>query len=282
MAILQSKNNSMNTPILSAQALCELLGSPSLRIIDVRPKPKKGQVPYENGHIPGAIHFCLETVLSGPSGPGRHPLPDPRVFASHLEAAGIGENCNVVCYDDAGGAYAARLWWMLDNLGLDSVTVLDGGYAAWLAAGGDEEQHASTYEAATWNLFENRNPTYDKDALRADLSSFHILDARAAERYRGETEPIDAIAGHIPSAVSVPFAGNLENGRFRSKEELLERFSALAPNDGKPVVHSCGSGVTACHNILAMRIAGLGRKALYPGSWSDWSSSGFPVETGEG
>tara|TARA_R110002073_G_scaffold177151_1_gene334924 strand:- start:38958 stop:39794 length:837 start_codon:yes stop_codon:yes gene_type:complete len=278
----------VHTPIISVQALAALLDSPTprsptLRIVDVRPEPgarDDGFAQYQRGHIPGAIHLGLERGLSGPSGPGRHPLPTPQAFAQTLASAGIDDACDVVCYDQGNGAYAARLWWMLDNLGLDSVTVLDGGLDAWQEAGHALQTTTPTYPKATWERLESRNATYSKEELAADLSAFHILDARAAERYRGDVEPIDAVAGHIPTALSAPFADNLVDGRFRSKEELLARFSELAISDGKPIVHSCGSGVTACHNILAMRIAGLGRTALYPGSWSDWSSSGYPVETG--
>ena len=273
----------MQTPILSVHALRALLDSPTLRVVDVRPEPgaqDDGLAQYRRGHIPGAVHLGLERGLSGPSGPGRHPLPEPHLFAERLREAGIGDTSNVVIYDEASGAFAARLWWMLDNLGLDSVSVLDGGLSAWSAAGFELQSETPRYPSATWELFEDRNAIFSKEDLLESLSDFQILDARAAERYRGEHEPIDKIAGHIPTAMSAPFAENLEAGVFKSKEELLNRFNSLVTANGKPVVHSCGSGVTACHNILAMRIAGLGRSALYPGSWSDWSSSGYPVETG--
>lgn len=270
----------VQTPILSSPQLQALLGSSDLRIVDVRPKGADGAPPYLSGHIPGALYLDLATDLSGPTGPGRHPLPSPTTFAKTLSAGGIGDTSKVVCYDAGGGAIAARLWWMLDTLGLDTVAVLDGGFGTWCAAGLPTTQEETPYTPALWTLAENRNPTVDREELSDGAKRYCVLDARAAERYLGEVEPLDAIAGHIPGARSAPYAENLRDGLFRPPEELSDRFSAIIPDDGRELVHSCGSGVTACHNILAMRIAGFGRTALYPGSWSDWSSSGCPVETG--
>ena len=195
-----------------------------------------------------------------------------------MEALGIGSHMLVVGYDDTNGTVAARLWWMLDNLGhRGGAAVLDGGLQAWQAAGlalAIEEPH---YPHAALELGAEWHQVIKRDDLAARLDYVTVLDARAGERYRGETEPIDLIPGHIPGAVSAPATGNLAaDGRFLAPSELRARFAALAT--GKPFVTSCGSGVVACHNALAMRQAGLPDPILYAGSYSDWTRSGRPTE----
>jgi thiosulfate/3-mercaptopyruvate sulfurtransferase len=224
----------------------------------------------------------LDSDLAAPSGPGRHPLPEPTSFRERLEEAGIGSADEVVAYDDAAGSIAARLWWMLDSLGHPDVAVLDGGLAAWVAAGLPLSTMASTYPPASLTLSPSWTRTIDRDALRAGLGEFRLLDVRAPERYRGEREPVDPVAGHIPTAVSAPIAGNVDaDGRFLTPTALAARYRALgAGGDGDDVVVQCGSGINACQAALAMRLAGLADPLLYPGSYSDWSRAGLPVVTG--
>jgi thiosulfate/3-mercaptopyruvate sulfurtransferase len=255
-----------------------------VRIVDVRwvlGQPGKGRERYDAGHLPGAIFLDVDTALTAPGGPGRHPLPTPADFAATLGAAGIGDADFVVAYDDVGGWVAARLWWMLDNLGHEGVAVLDGGYPAWVAARLPTTTDVPTFHPTTISLAPSWSGTIDRDALRERLGDVVLLDARAAPRYRGEIEPIDPVAGHIPTARNAPTEGNLgENGRFLPPAELAERFRNLGISDGIEVVTSCGSGVSATHNALAMRVAGLPDPTLYVGSFSDWSTAGYPVATG--
>ncbi len=191
---------------------------------------------------------------------------------------GIADDSEVVAYDDAGGAIAARLWWMLDDLGHRNVRVLDGGVGAWMAAGGPLTPAVTTYPAGRLTLHDGWSRTIDRDDLAVRLGSVALIDARVPERYRGEVEPVDAVPGHIPTAISLPTAGNLgPDGRFLAPEVLRARFEAL----GDDVVSYCGSGVNACHNALAMRVAGLPDPLLYPGSYSDWAGTGMPIVTGD-
>jgi thiosulfate/3-mercaptopyruvate sulfurtransferase len=278
------------SPLISAEELRRLVdaGDERLRIVDCRwvlGSPGAGAVAYAAGHLPGAIHLDLDDDLADPHGfgaPGRHPLPAPADLASELGAAGIGDDDLVVAYDDVGGWVAARLWWMLDVLGHDRVRVLDGGLAAWADAGGaltgDEPDHAPT----TLHLADAWERVIGREELKMRLGEVVLLDARGAPRYRGESEPIDPVAGHIPTARNAPVEGNLAaDGRFRPAAELAERFRELGADgaDG-PVVTSCGSGVSALHHALALRAAGLPDPILYVGSYSDWSRSGEPVATG--
>ncbi len=280
--------------LISVDELAARQGDPGLRIVDVRwylGEPGRGRAAYDAGHLPGAIHLDLDDDLADlAAGPGRHPLPDPGAFIGRLGAAGIGTGDTVVAYDDVGGWVAARLWWMLDDLGHADMHVLDGGIGAWEAAG-----HPLTTEVPAWPPARLELPrdawtrTIDRDALRARLGAVVLLDARAAPRYRGETEPIDPVAGHIPTALNRPVADNLApDGRFRSPPELAAAFADLdaggglsgGAGGGRDIVTSCGSGTSACHHALAMRIAGLPDPLLYVGSWSDWSTAGYPVATG--
>lgn len=273
------------SPIVSPGALHDCLGDPDLRIVDVRwvlGGPGRGRESYDAGHLPGAIFVDLDTDLVAADGPGRHPLPSPGDFRSRLQRAGIGSGHDVVAYDDVGGWVAARLWWMLDNLGHDRVAILDGGYQAWVAEGFPTTVDVPAMPAARLTLAGSWTRTIDRAGLVERLGSVVLLDARAGPRYRGETEPIDPVPGHIPTARNAPTEGNLRpDGRLLGPIELAARFRALgADGSDGPVVTSCGSGVSACFNSLAMRIAGLPDPLLYPGSYSDWSRSDMPIAVG--
>ena len=270
--------------LVSAADLAAPLENPDLRIVDVRwylNRPGQGRQAYESGHIPGALFLDLDEDLSGEEGPGRHPLPYPLDFRRRLEAVGIGSEHFVVAYDDTAGTTAARLWWMLDNLGHERVAVLDGGLRAWIDAGHELSRDEPKWPPARMRLKDRWSNVIERDELTARLGAVTLLDARAPERYRGEVEPIDPAAGHIPTAVNAPTAGNLDrDGRFLLPNNLRRRFEDLSPPD-RPLVTSCGSGTTACHNALAMRRAGLPDPILYVGSFSDWSRAGLPVATGD-
>ena len=286
-------------PLISAEALARRIDQPGVRVVDVRwvlGQPGAGRRAYDAGHLPGAIFLDLDGDLAlapGPGRAGRHPLPPPQAFAARLSAAGIGSDDLVVAYDDVGGWVAARLWWMLDDLGhRGGAAVLDGGIGAWLAAGGtlSTDVPAPPAEPARLELADRWTNVIERDALRERLGEVVLLDGRGAPRYRGEVEPIDAYPGHIPTAVSAPTDGNLvePGGVFLPAPELRARFEGLADAAvaagaavaGGPVVTSCGSGVSACHASLAMRIAGLPDPILYVGSYSDWSAAGEPVAVG--
>ena len=279
------------SPLISVADLAAQLADPDLVVVDARwylGKPGAGREAYLDAHIPGAIHLDLDTDLADLGNPkaygtpGRHPLPDPRRWAAAMGARGIGNDSRVVAYDDVGGWVAARLWWMLDDLGFEAVSVLDGGIGAWTAAGlpvssGEEPAPA----ARPLELADSWTGVIERDALRAKLGSVLLLDARAAPRYRGETEPVDPIAGHIPTAVNATIADNLDpDGRLLAPKALRSRFEALGADGSSEVVTSCGSGTSAAHHSLAMRIAGLPDPILYVGSYSDWSRSGYPIATG--
>ena len=272
-------------PLVDVPAVAGAIDDPLLRVVDCRwylGRPGDGVIAYEAGHLRGALHLDIDSDLAAPTGPGRHPLPDPAVFRRRMEQAGIGDAHTVVAYDDVGGWVAARLWWMLDDLGHRSVAVLDGGIGAWIAAGLPLTTDVPAYPAAHLSLRGSWGRVVHRDALRAGLGSLRLLDARAGARYRGETEPIDAYPGHIPTAVSAPTDGNLAgDGRFLSPPELAARYRELGA-DGSlgEVVVSCGSGVSATHDALALRLAGLPDARLYPGSYSDWTQQGWPVATG--
>jgi thiosulfate/3-mercaptopyruvate sulfurtransferase len=275
-------------PLISVDELAARIDEPAVRVVDVRwvlGKPGAGRAAYDAGHIPGALFLDLDTDLADPAGlgaPGRHPLPDPDLFARRLGERGIGTDDLVVAYDDVGGWVAARLWWMLDDLGHDRVRVLDGGYPAWLAAGLPSTAAVTERAPATLELASRWSRVIERDDLRDRLGSVVLLDARAAARYRGDVEPVDPVAGHVPTARSAPTDGNLDADlRFRTPAELATRFADLGADGSREVVTSCGSGTAACHHALAMRIAGVPDPTLYAGSYSDWSRSGYPVVTGD-
>ena len=264
-------------PWISVDALRARLGDPDLRLVDVRSvlgRPGAGRAAFEAGHLPGAAFLDLERDLSGPIGVhgGRHPLPDPSALAATFGAVGIGAGTHVVAYDAGDAMVAGRVWWSLRWLGHDAVQVLDGGFAAWVAAGGPVTTEGAVHAPA--RLEPRPRPEMLVD--RADLIAGSgdpgrvVVDARAAERYRGDVEPLDPRAGHVPGAVNYPYAENLEGGRFRAPAALRERFAALAA--AREVVVYCGSGVSAAHDLMALEAAGIHGAKLYAGSWSDWVS----------
>lgn len=268
------------TTLIDAQTLTAVADGAGLRLFDCRcaaADPEAGVRAYLAGHIPGARHADLDRVLAGPPGMegGRHPLPDRHALAAWLGAEGVAGDTQIVGYDDAGGAFAARLWWLARWLGHPGVAVLDGGMQAWIDAGGDLARDEQPRPAS--RDFPVRSPLVETVAAQGVLEIVRgrrpgtLVDARAAARYRGQNEPIDRTAGHIPGAINLPYADNLTStGRFRERPALRARFGAVgAPAEA---VHYCGSGVTACHNILAMEHAGLVGSKLYAGSWSDWIS----------
>jgi len=252
--------------------------------------PEAGARAYAEGHLPGAVYVHLEQDLSAAKTGrnGRHPLPNPEQFVARMAELGAGDDTQIIAYDACDGRYAARLWWMLRWVGHDAAAVLDGGLAAWQAAG----LPLSTAQAAprTHGRFTRRASTavvVDFEEVRASLSQIParvVIDARSPERFRGENETLDAIGGHIPGARNRYFMDNLNaQGGFKPAAQLRAEFAALLGST--PATHcisQCGSGVTACHNLLAMRIAGLDGAALYPGSWSQWSAQpGAPIATGD-
>src|SRR5690606_2207371 len=265
--------------LIEPQQLFEHLDDPDWCVIDCSfdlADPEAGQRAFLEGHIPGAVYAHLERDLSGPVGEkaGRHPLPDAGALIAKLSGWGVGPATQVIACDDANGAMAARLWWLLGWLGHENVAVLNGGLAAWREAGLPLVSEASAPAAAR---FERRSPV--RQMVSADevldavegRADWRLVDARAPERYLAKVEPIDAAAGHIPAALNRPFMENLDAAsRFLPAGELRARFQGIAAGRADRVVHYCGSGVTACHNLLAMEIAGLPGSRLYPGSWSEW------------
>ena len=265
------------TPWISVADLRARLTDPDLRLVDVRfslGAPDAGRLAYAAGHLPGAVYLDLEADLSSPvrRHGGRHPLPDPGRLAAALGAVGIGPATWVVAYDAGDGMVAGRLWWLLRWLGHDRVQVLDGGLTAWTDAGGGVDDVIPTPATVTFVARPRPDMVVDRAWLRARLDdpSLTVVDARAAERYRGEAEPLDPRAGHVPGAVNLPYADNLAGGRFRSLDELAARYRQVA--DAGTVVVYCGSGVSAAHDLMALEAVGVRGARLYAGSWSDWVS----------
>lgn len=234
-----------------------------------------GEEDHLAGHIPGAVYVDLDTELAAPARPeaGRHPLPEPQRLAAATKRWGIEPADTVVVYDAVGGLSAARAWWLLRDAGLSEVFLLDGGWAAWTAAGGEVATGQVTATPGSWVPHPGSLPVVDAAGAAAFPFTGVLLDARAGERFRGETEPVDPRPGHIPGALNAPTAGNLAaDGKFLPAETLREKFAALGPAaGGPPVAVYCGSGVTAAHEIAALAIAGIDA-ALYPGSYSQFSS----------
>jgi thiosulfate/3-mercaptopyruvate sulfurtransferase len=239
-----------------------------------------GRLSYEAGHIPGARFADLEQDLSSPGGVrGRHPLPERASLESRFRAWGVNDDTPLVCYDQNSGAFAARFWWLARWLGHRDVAVLEGGLDAWLAAG--LPTNADSVATTAGHFTAHEPLTRMRDATEIDASAQTLLDARDIQRFRGEVEPIDRIAGRIPGAISAPFTDNLVDGRFKSAEALRLRFSELGLKATDDIVCYCGSGVTAAHNVLALIRAGYPEPALYPGSWSEWiEDPARPIERG--
>lgn len=273
-------------PLISPEALYAQLDAPELRIVDVRfnlRDPEAGWRAYLEAHLPGAHYLHLERDLSGPPGRhgGRHPLPEMARLQAALESVGIANSSHVVVYDDAGGMVAGRLWWLLRYAGHDQVQLLDGGLAAWRQAG--YPLTAALPEVARGRFIPNPRPemVVDMRYVRDNLENPEVLliDARARARYRGEDEPFDPKAGHIPGALSLPYEENLQDGRFKPLEALTAQYQAA--REAEEVIVYCGSGVSAAHDILALSLVGIEAK-LYAGSWSDWSSyPDNPIATGD-
>jgi thiosulfate/3-mercaptopyruvate sulfurtransferase len=238
---------------------------------------------YDAGHIPGAAYLDVDDDLAAPPGPGgRHPLPDPDRFVAAARRAGISRGSRVVAYDDGPGAAAARLWWLLRDYGHDDVLLLDGGLTAWVAAGRPVSTEPVLAEPGDWHGRPGHLPVIEADEVPGVAADGVLIDVRAAERFRGEHEPIDPVAGRIPGAVNAPLTENTDAGaRFLPDEQLRARFAALGVRDDVAVAAYCGSGVTATQTLLALRLAGFDDAALYPGSWSGWiTDPARPVATG--
>jgi thiosulfate/3-mercaptopyruvate sulfurtransferase len=270
-----------HTTLISAEETAEHLKDPDWVICDCRhdlADYSAGYRAYRNGHIPGARFLHLDVDLSGPKTglTGRHPLPHPATFSLRLGALGIDNSKQVIAYDDSGGPFAARLWWMLRWVGHERVAVLDGGWQAWQQAGLPFTVAQPEIEPTTFSMRVQSQITVDSSQILSDLQqrNTQIIDARSPDRYRGENETLDPVAGHIPGAINRFFKLNLgDDGRFKSPAILQQEFSGVL-NGRQPqtVIHQCGSGVTACHNLLAMELAGMSGSRLYPGSWSEWVS----------
>lgn len=268
------------TTLVRPDELEAALGDRDVVAVDCRfslADPRAGEAAYRQSHIPGARHAHLDRDLSGPHAPGagRHPWPDARGFTAWLRRQGISPRTRVVAYDDGDGAFAARLWFLLRVLGHASVAVLDGGWDRWRAEGRPQDATVPAEARADYDACFDATLLCDAAGVQAHLDAGGLLlDARAPERYRGDVEPLDPVAGHIPGAVNRFFKDNLgPDGSFKPAAQLRAEFEALL--EGRPagqVIHQCGSGVTACHNLLAMELAGLSGASLYPGSWSEWCS----------
>jgi thiosulfate/3-mercaptopyruvate sulfurtransferase len=283
-----------HTTLIEADALHLLLRQPhaAVRVFDCGfdlADPAAGERAFEAAHLPGAAYLHLDSDLSGvkTGTNGRHPLPARESLEQRMVLLGVDDACQVVAYDSAGGMFAARLWWLLRWVGHDAVAVLNGGLSAWRAAGFEVEGGAAaTRPPGRFSLRPPRAGVVDHAALRENLRSGRqlVVDARSPERFRGENETLDAVGGHIPGAVNRFFKYNLQaDGRFKPAAQLKAEFEALGGGRAPDLlVQQCGSGVTACHNLLALEVAGLGGSPLYPGSWSEWClQPGAPVARGD-
>jgi thiosulfate/3-mercaptopyruvate sulfurtransferase len=265
-------------PVVSAGWLESHLNDHDLRIIDFRwtLQGGNGRDKYLGGHVPGAVFVALENVTG--KGPGRHPLPTREQFQAAMREAGVDDGTRVVVYDDVGASVSARLWFLLWWFGHRNQAVLDGGFKSW--TGPVETDVFPPIQGGFTAREPDRSRILDFESVRG-LRGVPILDSRLGERYRGETEPIDPKAGHIPGALNAPYPGNLDAaGRFLPASELKERFKQLGVKKGQRAVVYCGSGVNATQNLLAMLLAGIDDVRLYEGSWSDWSSRDAPIATG--
>ena len=261
----------------------------ALRLVDLRwsPRPPSSRERYQAGHLPGAVFVDLDRDLSQSGGPGRHPFPSAGALAALLGRIGVGPSTLVVAYDDIGGSISGRLWFMLRAFGHRHVALLNGGMRAWTEAGfplTQVEPRIAAVAPPALRLDESQVVDRARVArlLEGRPRDVLVLDARAPERYRGEVEPIDQRAGHIPGATNAPFSANLgPDGRFKLAAELRAHYLGLGAGEARAIVSSCGSGVTACHDLLALELAGFPAAQLYVGSWSDWSSDpASPIATG--
>jgi len=275
-------------PLVSPDWLREHVADKDLRIVDFRwyLTGRQGRDAYLGGHIPGAVFVDLDAVTG--KGPGRHPLPTKQRFQDEMRRAGISDSTRVVVYDDAGGSIAARLWFLLGWFGHSGQAVLDAGLQGW------GQPLETDVQAVRTGSFKARSPQrtriQDFEQVKRLSQAAHggaragrvLIDARVGERYRGEREPIDPKKGHIPGAVSAPWIDNLDaDARFKTPDELRRRYEALGVDGTNGAVVYCGSGVNACHDLLALELAGFSDVRLYEGSWSDWSSRDAPVATGD-
>jgi thiosulfate/3-mercaptopyruvate sulfurtransferase len=275
---MRATEKRLRTPLVSTQELAAAVSDSGTCIADCRfdlGDPGAGLAAFRAGHVPGAIHVDLERDLSAEVTPatGRHPLPSPDAFAATLERLGIGNGTRVACYDAGSGAFAARLWWMLRWVGHDAVAVVDGGFKAWTDEGRDVEIGESPQRPRA-RFVPRPRPEMLLDApavARALAAGETLVDVRGAERFAGISEPIDAVAGHVPGAVNLPYTENLgAGGRFRERGELAALWRHRAGVSGGGPICMCGSGVTACQGLLALEAAGIPGGRLYAGSWSEW------------
>jgi thiosulfate/3-mercaptopyruvate sulfurtransferase len=275
----------MAAPLIDAASLADLLGSDRPpAVLDVRWSlgGGPGRADYLAGHIPGAQFADMDADLAGPAGAGgRHPLPSPERFTAAMRRLGVGNDTTVAVYDAGNSTSAARAWWLLRRLGHADVRVLNGGYAAWQRSGRPVETAAPEVIEGDFVPGPPGAEVVEADGVLLAAADGVLLDARDRERYLGEAEPVDPVAGHIPGAISAPTRENVgQDGTFLDAGTLRERFATLGVTDGRPVTVYCGSGITAAHEVLALEIAGF-RAALYPGSWSHWvTDPDRPVATG--
>jgi thiosulfate/3-mercaptopyruvate sulfurtransferase len=270
----------MSSPLISAADLAGALDSVSVLDVRYRMGGVGGPDEYAAGHIPGAAYVDVDADLADPPGlRGRHPLPDVATFESAMRRAGVSADRPVVVYDDWEGRAAARCWWLLRYHGHADVRVLDGGWAAWVRHGGRVETGSTTTAAGTFSAKPGQLRVLEAADVLDFAASHTLVDARAPERYRGEVEPIDPVAGHVPGAVNVPTGANVrDDGTFRSPEELRGLYAAVLRHEGDEVAAYCGSGVTAAQNVLALAVAGIDA-GLYAGSWSEWvADPSHPIE----
>jgi len=277
--------------IISVEDLNNNLSTQDWFIFDCRfllKDPEGGLKKFNQGHIPGAQFADMDKDLASPVTPasGRHPLPDPNEFIKKLQFWGVNNSSQIICYDDISGAFAARMWWLLKWLGHNDVAVLDGGIDKWIASGLSIEKNVKQSAVGTFCGQANNDMWVDVEFVQKELeqNKINLLDARSRERFTAKDTKTDPVAGHVPGAMSFPFAENLsKQGVFLSADELQQRFALIVSNtDSKGVINMCGSGVTACHNLLAMSIAGLPLARLFVGSWSEWiKDKSRPVATGE-
>ena len=273
--------------VINVQDLKNHLEDTNLVVVDTRfnlQDPTEGHELFKEAHIPSAVYFDLDKDLSAPPKEhgGRHPLPETKGFVRKLELAGIGDESSVVVYDDSLNVFAGRMWWLLKYLGHDDVKVLDGGFSAWQEAGLETTAELPHREAATFTPRLNSEMVANIEEVKRKLDDPKtvLIDARGADRYRGDVEPMDKKAGHIPSARNRHYAGNYENGKFKDEGALQARFAEA--KKAEEVIVYCGSGVSAANNLLALEEVGVTGAKLYVGSWSDWSSyEDTPVAVGE-